>query len=370
MFFSLRKSTFFGIDFGTSSIKAVELTLEKGKPKLLNYGEVDLTSIEKGAIPEGRSYDEEVVLYLRALLQKFKPRSKSVSVAMPAFIGLTALIEFPEMNREELTEAVQFEAHKYIPSSLDDVALSWEIVGFKPRKNENTPGEMEILLVAALKKEVARYQGYVEKAGMKMEYLELETFSLVRSIVGEKKGMYLVIDIGSRATNLVLAEDGAVKMSRNLDTGGKEITRTLHEGLNITLERAETLKRSNKDFLNFPESALVFPTLQMISSEGARMLEAYKVKWPEKKCEGVILSGGTGQMTGLAEYYSKVFNLPVEHGNPWERISHDPKKTPIDNLDTSFSVALGLALVKIDALNKKDPLKEKFSLKSLLTKKI
>jgi len=370
MFFSLRKSTFFGIDFGTSSIKAVELTLEKGNPKLLNYGEVDLTSIEKGAIPEGRSYDEEIVLYLRALLEKLHPKTDSVSVAMPAFIGLTALIEFPEMKQDELEEAVQFEAHKYIPSSLDDVALSWEIVGFKPRKNEQAPGEMEILLVAALKNEVARFQSYVEKAGMKMDFLELETFSLVRSIIGKKLGIYLIIDIGSRATNLVLVEDGLVKMTRNLDAGGKEITRSLCEGLNITPERAESLKKSNKDFLNFPESALVFPTLQMVSSEGLRMLEAYKIKNPEKKCSGVVLSGGAGQMSGLQTYYSKIFNLPVEQGNPWQRITYDPKKSPVETLGASFSVALGLALVGIDALTKKDPMKKKFSLKKLLAKKI
>ena len=100
------------------------------------------------------------------------------------------------------------------------------------------------------------------------------------------------------------------------------------------------------------------------------MLEAYKIKYPEKNCEGIILSGGTGQMTGLQEYYAKIFELPVTLGNPWQRIESNPKDDLAAKSGTSFSVALGLALVGIDALTKKDPMKKKFSLKALLTKKM
>jgi len=368
MFLGLRKSTFLGIDFGTSSIKAVELTLDNGQPKLLNYAEIDLTGQDKKVL-EGKSYDEQIVLHLRALIQKMKPKTKEACVAMPAFIGLTALIEFPEMDEKELEEAIHFEAHKYIPSSLDDVALSWEVVGMKPGASENSSSRMEVLLVAALKNEVARYQSYVEEAGLEMSYLELETFSLVRSVVDHKDGIYLVIDIGSRATNLVLAGNGSVKMSRNLDMGGKEVTRTLAEGLNITMERAESLKKSSKDFFNLPASALVFTTLQGIASEGERMIAAYKEKNPGWACKGIILSGGTGKMTGLKEYYSKIFNLPVEHGNPWQLITVGTDVSLI-NLDTSFSIAIGLALAKINAADKKDVFKKKFSMKDILNKKL
>lgn len=36
--FGINKPYFLGIDFGTSYIKAVELTLQKGLPVLVNYG--------------------------------------------------------------------------------------------------------------------------------------------------------------------------------------------------------------------------------------------------------------------------------------------------------------------------------------------
>lgn len=369
MFFGKKKQYFLGIDFGTSLIKAVELVLEDGKPKLSNFGQVDLARLEKGELSAGNSYDDEVVLYLRALLASFHPKSHSAYVAMPAFIGLISLIELTEMSEDELKEAVKFEAHKYVPSPLEEVALSWEVAGL--HDDENGQKKMEIILVAALRKEVARYQKYISDVSLQMDFLELETFSLARSIVGREEGVYLLVDIGSRATNLILVDGGIVKMSRNLDVGGKDVTRTLHEGLDVTLERAETMKKSTQNFLTSPESKMMFPALDMISSEVMRMLQSFQDKYPEGVCQGVILSGGTAQMTGLAEYYAQIFGLPVSIGNPWKRISYDASVAPeVSKLGTSFSVALGLALSGIDAIDesKRTDSQKPFSLKELLTK--
>ncbi|MFZ3031741.1 MAG: type IV pilus assembly protein PilM [Candidatus Moraniibacteriota bacterium] len=373
MFFGIGKPYFLGIDFGTSLIKAVELTLENGQPKLLKYGQVGLARLEKGTLTGDNSYEDEMVLYLRALLEQFHPKSTGVYAAMPAFTGLISTMELPEMDEDELKEAVQFEAHKYIPSSLEDVALSWEVVGVRRPETGGGSAKMEILLVAALNKEVARYRKYIRDVHLETNFLELETFSLVRSIIGQDPGVFLLIDIGSRATNLVLVDDGLVKVSRNLDVGGRDITRTLTESLHITPPRAEALKKSGKDFLNQPESPLVFPALETISNEAKRMLLSYQNKYPERQCQGIILSGGTAQFTGLTAYYARIFDLPVRVGDPWHAIGYDEeRRAEVKQLGTSFSVALGLALAGIDELihKKKNLLKKPFSLKSLLAKKL
>lgn len=371
MFFGTQKPYFLGIDFGASLIKAVELTVEGGEAKLVNYGQVNLDRLEKGLLTGENSFDDEMVLYLKALLERLHPHGKAAYVAMPAFMGLISLIELPEMNEEELKGAIQFEAQKYIPSSLEDVSLSWEQVGLHTPENGQRGNMMEILLVAALNKEVSRYKKYVASVGLEMKFLELETFSLVRSVVGQDPGVFLVIDIGARTTNLILVDEGLVKVSRNLDAGGKEITRTLVDALHITKERADILKKSEKDFLNVPESRLVFPTLEAISAEALRMITSYRAKYPEKECRGVILSGGTAQMAGLTEYYGQIFGVPVLIGDPWKRIHYsDEVSGDVKALGASFSVAIGLALEGIDAVaKKKEPsFKKPFSLKELLMK--
>lgn len=356
--FGFNKPTFLGIDFGTSSIKAVELRIENGKVLLSNYAEIDLTAVEKDAEGDQGSYDARVTTYLRALLERLQPKTKEVYIAMPAFIGLVALAEFPKMSEKELEEAIQFEAHKYIPSPLEEVALSWEIVGetLVPGADakDQRGGKVEVLLVAALNKEVERYESYIKSVGYSMQLLELETFSMVRSVVDGDPGVFLVVDIGSRATNFVLVENGLVKISRNLDVGGRDVTRTLTDGLGIAEERAEALKKSGKDYLNTPGTKLIFPSLEAIGSEMGRIVSMHQSKHPDRPIDGIILSGGTAGLTGLASYYSGLLGLPVSIGNPWERVGYAAEvKDAIERMGTSFSVALGLAMQGANRVLKK-----------------
>ncbi len=347
--FSFSNKTYLGVDFGTSSIKVVELGVEKREPVLLNYGEINLSILEALRGDDQGDYDAQITIFLRALLEKVSPKTKEVYVAMPAFIGLVSLVDFPQMSEKELESAIQFESHKYIPSPLHEVALSWEVVGERMVLSEETGNQvkkLEVLLVAALNKEVERYESYIRSVGYDMQLLELETFSMVRSTVHDPEEAYLVIDIGSRATNFVLVENKLVKMNRNLDVGGRDITRTLMESLNISFDRAESLKKSSKDFLTQAESRITFLPLEMIMSEVRRMLQSREVKNPQaKKIHGIILSGGTAGMTGLSQYFESALGIPAAVANPWSGIRYDQKlQSAIQRMGTSYSVALGLAL--------------------------
>lgn len=340
--FGFGGATHLGVDFGTSSIKAVVLGVKNKRPTLVNYGEVMLDTLGQNEIRSQGNYDALVTVYLRSLLDQMKVKTNRAYVAMPSFIGLITMVEFPEMSERELGEAIRFEAHKYIPSPLEEVALSWEIVGERERDGGK---RIEVLLVAALNKEVERYESYVKSVNLEMRLLELETFSLVRAVVNGDTGIYLVIDIGSRATNMVLVENGLVKVSRNLDVGGRDVTRAIADNLSIAPDRAEILKKSGKDLLNTPEGRLVFPALQSIGGEASRMMQIFLNQHPEKRIDGIILSGGTAELAGLPSYYQSLLGLPVSVGDPWRHIAYDPKLTEaVKRMGPTFSVALGLAL--------------------------
>jgi len=352
------KERFLGVDFGTESIKAVELELRGGHPFLVNYGEALLSAPHDSRKPAVRSFREDVAIKFRALLERLQPETRSICISMPSFLGLISLIEFPEMTDAELEEAVRFEARKYIPSALEDVSLSWESLGTKvPADGESGAGahrKTEVLLVAALNKDVWQYEGYVSSVGYDIKLLELETFSITRSVIGSDPGTFLVIDIGARAANLILVEEGYVKKSRSIDAGGRDITRSLAESLNISVDRADTLKKSAKDFLNAKDVAVIFPAIEAIVNEAGRMVESWKTTRPEGKIDSIVLSGGTGRLTGLIEYLSKKLDLPVKLSDPWRSISYAPILQPkIELIGASFSAAIGLALYAVTESGKK-----------------
>ncbi|NTW13954.1 MAG: type IV pilus assembly protein PilM [Candidatus Moranbacteria bacterium] len=345
------KERFLGVDFGTESIKAVELGVRGGKPFVSNYGEALLFS-GQGKNTATRSLREEIAIRFRSLLDRMHPDTNEVCISMPSFLGLISLIDFPEMTEAELEEAVQFEARKYIPSPLEDVALSWEAVG--DTHDSEKAKKTEVLLVAALNKDVHQYESYVNVVGYDMKLLELETFSIARSLAGNEPDPVLVVDIGARAANLILVENGFPKKSRSIDSGGRDITRTLAESLNISIDRADEMKKSGKDFLNAKDIAIIFPPVETIVSEAKRMIVSWEEKRPSRTVKKLILSGGTGRLAGLVEYTSKKVGVPVVIGNPFEGVSVPSElDAQIDQLGASFSAAIGLALYGIRSAEKK-----------------
>ncbi|MFA5777491.1 MAG: pilus assembly protein PilM [Parcubacteria group bacterium] len=389
-----------GIDFGTSAIKIVEISYKSQKMHLENYGWVDLGLLNPAsvrgetAVSESQiSYNKKLQKYLERLIKSMKLKSDSAYISLPGSSGLITVIDFPDMKEEDLENAIRFEARKYIPISLDEVALDWEIIGKKTNGNDpkkenkeenqgqtekknniwnveleklsgkgvnkgNIPDKREnneILLVAAPRGEVIRCGNIVKESGLKVKNVELELFSLARAMVGKDPGCFLIVDIGARMTNIILVEGGTIKVNRNIEGGGNEITNVIADSLNISKQRAEELKKENKDLLSSREMSLVIPVLDMIINESIRIINAYKSKKGELgRVDGVILSGGSSKLQGIGGYFNQKTGIQTIVGNPWRKIDYDEKINPfVEKMGNSFSVALGLAFRGVEENNNK-----------------
>jgi len=353
--FGFGKNKFLGIDIGNSSIKIVEIKIGNNKPVLSNYAWIALPA---GSAEMQKELSEEMLAkYLKRILGMGKFKSKAAYVSMPAFGGLITLIEFPQMSKEDLDQAIKFEAHKYIPTSLDDIALSWEILDKKSHssvknKDSEVPADnaalkeekLQVLLVAAPKSRVRRYEKIAKEAGLDLNLIEIESFSLLRSLVGNDTGNFLIIDIGFRACNIILVEKGVIKVNRNIDAGGRDITKIIAHSLNVDEERAEKLKISGDQAFS-KETDMKITTLDTIIDEARRVLNAYYKNDGENKIDGIILSGGTAGMDGIEEYFSTALKIRTIVGDPLGRIDHDPKlQSRLKKIGPKLSVCIGLAL--------------------------
>lgn len=371
-FFKTKKNHFVGIDFGTSSIKVVELSYADQKTSLENYGFVDLNLSNRNNTRTS-SFEQTLNDSLKKLLTRMNIKSASSFVSIPGFSGLITIIDLPDMPEDELSKAIQFEAHKYIPSALDEIALSWEVIeknkdGEKDKEDGNIISKLrlrndpsfkasekiKVLLVAAPKKDIERYDRLVSGAGLDVSAIELETFSIARALIGDEAGTFIIVDIGSRATNIVLVEKGVIHVNRNIDAGGDEITSAIVDTMNISRPRAEAFKMGDKDILNGKESAIVIPVLDLIVGELRRIITAYKEKNKDAKIESLILSGGTSKMKGIEEYFTGALGEKVRMGNPWRSVVVSSQADPfVRKMGSSFAVALGLALRGVEDYKRK-----------------
>ncbi|MCX6763700.1 MAG: type IV pilus assembly protein PilM [Candidatus Moranbacteria bacterium] len=346
--FGFGENSFLGVDVGTSSIKLAEIEIKDNKPILSNYAWMKNTNSEK-------DFDQnkfEVVLpeYLKRMVKEAKFGSRrQVFASIPAFGGFITLIECPIMSKEELDKAIKLEAKKYIPTSLDEVVLNWGVLGGKKGGNPADQKSLQVLLVAAPKIKIAKQEKFIQEAGLKLRSIEIESFSLVRSLIGNDPGNFIIIDIGARVCNMVLVEGGEIKVNRNINAGGRNITKEIARNMNIDEERAEKMKISSRNMLESQESKLIFPILDLIIQETKRVILNYYGSEKNVPLNGIIISGGTANFSGLANYLQDKLGLRTIVGNPLGRVAYNSQLEPkLGLIKTQMAVCLGLALKGVE----------------------
>lgn len=323
---------------------SVDKNLREEEAKLIDYG---MLRVE--GYPEERSIymvkreeldisESDGVMILETLLKKLGIEKEEVVMSIPAFSSFVDEIILPQMPEEEISNAVEFEARSHVPVPITDVELTWQITG------ENEKGRT-IMIVAVPKEVIFRYHNICDQLGITLKALEVETFSVVRALNLYDAKPVALIDIGIRNTTASLITNGFLRVSHNIETSGKDITKTIAQGLGISFQRAEELKKEQGLLLassNPLIADLVYPVIDTIVEEIQRMIDAKGVK---NKIEQIIITGGSASLGGLREYFQKKFSFPVDIANPWSKITYDKKlMSALSQNAPSFTTAVGLAL--------------------------
>lgn len=146
----------------------------------------------------------------------------------------------------------------------------------------------------------------------------------------------LVIDLGAGTTDYALYRDGVAHTTGVLPIGGSHITNDLGIGLRLTGTQAEKLKlrhgratvqtkdKTQKVWLdgNFAIGDRQFSQQAIEQITAARITETLEVVRdrlgaafaPETCAAGVVLTGGTAKLPGIAEVAARVFGVPAHLG--------------------------------------------------------
>lgn len=351
-----------GIDIGSSAVKIVELTKAGGRFNLVNYGSFSLKGVASD--PTGsqdllKLPDEEIVWGIKEIIKQSKMKATEVVASIPAFSTFATVIEMPYLSEEDLAKAIPFEARKYVPIPLDEVVLDWSIVGIldskqavagpAPRNHAAPATTVEIFLAAVPKDETARYQRIMQAAGLKLTALELENAALTRGLLGNDLSPMAIVNIGGRSTSIVIVNKGFERVSRNYEVAGFEITKSIARSLNITLEKAEDLKRK-LGVTDSPENIAkdaMLPLIDMMIFETKKIITGYEES-KNTKISRVVLVGGLVSMPNFVNYFKQRVGREVFVGNAFARVIHPPELTPVvQELSNNFSVAIGLAMREV-----------------------
>lgn len=330
-----------GIDIGAGAVKVVRVSSGR-RPRLVYAGMAE-ASLE----PDKRSL---VSADIRYLLSTHKGAPKRVFTVMPGTQLTIRFIVLPKMPRQELKEAIRWEARRHISYPLDAAKVEYLILG---DRREGAIEQYEILMVAAERGGVVEFLVPFNEAGVKVAAVDANPLALrnLHFPRGRKHvGNTMIVDMGAGKTEIDIFKDGGLRLSRCLDTGGFAMTRAVAEQLGIGLVDAEEMKRK-VDVLNpadaDPVVSAVRAGLDEILLEIKRSVEYYKTTFREKAVERVVLTGGVSLMTGIKEYFSVQLQGSVELDNPFSLLAcKDRILQELGHAAPRFSSVVGLALRK------------------------
>ncbi|MDX9739511.1 MAG: type IV pilus assembly protein PilM [Candidatus Dojkabacteria bacterium] len=331
-----------GIDFGTHSVKAVELRNAGTAPELINLGS-QLTP--KGVINSEEKQDQKKLAdVLKKLYDDSKIKNRNVVMALPEFSVFTRFLEFPGVKKEELREAVFFEAKQYIPMSVNDVHMSFVTIGFNEEKNAP-----RVLLVAAPKKVIAIYTEIANLADLDLIAIETESVAMGRAMYkATNKRDLVMLDFGANSTDMSIMSEGYLVFSQSIAIGSDALTQAVVNKFNFEYSRAEEFKRNYGLTPNVLEGKIysaLSPIVESILMEVQRGIEFYKNKTTSASPTEYLLNGDGALLPGLSEFVSKSLGVTAQIANPWVGISVDNKfKDIVAKGGPSYSVAIGLAL--------------------------
>lgn len=337
-----------GIDVGMFSTKVVQLRYESERAVLESYGELLNERYFKSATAVGGGFlryaDNDLASLIKDVLLESNINTHDAVFSIPAASSFVVKITLPKITPKEVESAIPFEARKYIPIPMSEVILDWDILPSDER-NQN-----DVLLVALSREIVEKYKRVAGIAGLNVRALEIETFSLVRSLVGHDPTPQAVINLGYRSTTLALIDQGKLRISHNFDRGSNELTKALERGLNVNQERAEQIKRDIGLGERIEEkeiSSIMVPLLDMLFGEVGRVIDIYNRK-TSRKIQKINLTGGGSQLKGVVEFAATTFGIEVGRGNPFSRVVSPAFMQPIlREIGPYFSVAVGLGLHEI-----------------------
>lgn len=342
--------SYLGVDIGTTSIKIVEISRRGGKPSMTNYGMLESyghlerpnNAIQTSTL---KMLDRETAELLLLLLRQLKIRSKNVIASIPAFSAFVTLLEFPVMPEAEMAKAMQFQARQYIPLPISEVALDWIKVG--ERQDDQGIVKQQILLISVPNDHILKYQSIFKAAGLNLIALEIESLSVARVLAMDEPGTSAVVDIGARSTNIVITEQGSVKMNAQTDFAGGSLTQAIASGLNISNRRAEELKKRQGLLGVGGESelsTLMAPFVDAILNEVRRAKATYEREYGGSVAR-ILLTGGGANLLGFQEYAADQLGVPIVRGAPFAKIGYPTALDPlIPAIGPMFSVALGLGV--------------------------
>jgi type IV pilus assembly protein PilM len=331
---------FFGLDIGTTAARLVQLRGGASKA-LVKYAYVPLDS--KISVSDSKVDQLKLAQIISQLVKQSGVNTKQVAVGIPSNRVFTTVADVDRLSSGELAKAIPYQADSLIPTPLAESKIDWEVIGDSPADKT----KQEILLTSVTNKFVEDRLDTLESVGLDIIAFEPDNLALARSLSSPEAAPQLILDMGSRSTDLVIVMNGSPHLTRSIPTGVDAVLKAAIQNLNVDEKQAEQFVFKfglNKDKLEGQVYQAISNSVDILVSEVEKSIKFFSTRYNGTKIERLIVTGGASIIPEFPLYLANKFSVNVEIGNAWRNVSFSKdRENELMAISNQFGVAVGLA---------------------------
>lgn len=335
-------SAFFGLDIGTTAIRLVELK-GSGPVKTLNrYAYVPIDS--RLVLSDSKTDQQRLSQVIHELIQQAQLNTHNVAVGIPSQRVFTAVVDFDRLPQNELAKAIRYQADSLIPTPLEKSKIDWAVLGDSPKDKT----KVEVLLSSVENNFVEQRLDMLESIGLEVIAFEPDNLALTRALTApDAMQPQMVLDIGSKNTDIVVTMRGVPRLTRSIPTGAESIVRAAAQNLNVDEKQARQFVFKFGLSRNKLEGRIhdaIISTVDILTGEIDKSIKFFQSRYVDAPVTRLIVTGGASALPEFPLYLANKFGIEVEIGNAWRNVSFAPdRQNELLAVSNHFGVAAGLA---------------------------
>jgi len=338
------------VDFGATAVRLVEIGPDgRGRPTVLAISEEEI------AFDPAKTADF-FPLYSQALsaaVGRFPSKTRACHLCLGGPATFARILKVPAADPSKVSSMIGFEAQQTVPA-IEQALWDYQVLP------SLQTGEVEALILAIKRETVEEMSAAAASAGLKPQTATLAPAALLNGFLynyPEATGCHLILEIGARATTILLSE-GSRMFVRVVPLGGGAVTQAIMADLQESFAGAEILKKAKgfihpggayEDSLDTATariSKLARGVLTRLLAEVERSMTFFRSQQGGGKPTQIWLAGG-GVTLGYTDlFFQEKLRLPVQFFQPFRRL-HLPAgpgaAAALKNF-TSWGVGVGAAL--------------------------
>ena len=344
------------LNIGASKAMLAEYALGgKRNLTLTAYGSADLQTVD---VNDATSIAASLPPVISQIMRETGIRPAPVVVSLGGQMVFPRFAKFPPVgDKAKLEQLVHYEIEQNVPFPIDEIVSDHQFLGTA------ADGDMAAMIVAAKLDGVRAVTDAVTAAGLKTAVVDVSPIAVLNALhfaQPQLAGCSVVLDIGSKTTNLILIE-GEKVYNRSIPVAGNTITKEIAQTFGCSFEEAEQLKiergyvalggvMEDEDEITDRVSKIIRTVLTRLHAEISRSINFYRSQQGGAAPSRLFLTGGTVRLPQLDQFFMESLQVNVEYLNPFTAVRVGGKVNAAALESDAFTLveSVGLALRQTD----------------------